>query len=309
MKSNDIQSVAFIGLGALGINFAQDMIQHAPHLDICIIADKERIQRYKEEGIYYNDRECKFSYHDDEEQMTPVDLAIFCTKFHGLSKAIASMKHQIGPNTLIMSAINGISSEEVLAQHFKKENIIYTVAQGMDATKIGNRVTCHNIGELCFGDVFQGAQAEAIKRIDTFFQSLQFPHSIKTDILHHQWGKFMLNVGLNQVVALHQGTYQSVQEEGEARNQMVAAMQEVVALSKCNGVELSEAELWEWMAMSDSLSPTGKPSMAQDVDAHRKTEVELFAGTVLKLAKDYQLETPMNQYLFDEITKLEASYL
>jgi len=50
-------------------------------------------------------------------------------------------------------------------------------------------------------------------------------------------------------------------------------------------------------------------SMLQDVEVGRKTEVEMFAGKVIKLGKRYNVPTPINKKLFETIRQIEASYL
>lgn len=307
MKENTIETIAIIGLGALGVNFAQQLNKHVKKENIRIIADSDRIKRYEKEGIYYNDVRCDFQYVDDTTQMPPVDLALFCTKFGGLEAAMESMKHQIGPDTLIMSAINGISSEQMLARMYKKENIIYTVAQGMDATKVANKITCHNVGELCFGKT-EDVNASKVEQIAQYFTTVDFPYSIKENIIQHQWSKFMFNVGLNQVIATHKATYELIQHEGEALDEMINAMREVMALSEYANIHLGEQQLQDWLLMSNRLSANGKPSMAQDVDAKRLSEVELFSGTVIKLAKEFGVKVPVNEKLYQEIKTIEANY-
>lgn len=303
-----IKNIALIGLGAVGINFAYELSKHVDKENLWIIADPARLRRYQQDGVYYNQEICDFNYVDPKTVPQPADIVIFTTKFMGLREAMVTADPVIGHETLLMSAVNGISSEVVLAERYTRDQIIYSVAQGMDATKIGNQVTCTQVGELCFGDAYQGAQQKAIQKVQEFFDRTSFPYTIKEDILHHQWGKFMLNVGLNQVVAIHHGTYATIQTEGRARAQMLEAMEEVRKLSDYEGIHLSEAEVLEWAALCDHLSPQGKPSMAQDVDAKRKSEVELFAHEVLRRAKEYHLACPMNTYLADEIQKIEDSY-
>jgi 2-dehydropantoate 2-reductase len=127
-------------------------------------------------------------------------------------------------------------------------------------------------------------------------------------MLHRQWGKFMLNVGVNQTIAVNRAQYGEVQKNGPARNMMIGAMREVITLSNKEGVSLTEADLDYWLNVLAKLSPTGKPSMAQDVEANRKTEVELFSGTVLKLGKKYGVSTPLNQELYDRIQEIEGQY-
>jgi 2-dehydropantoate 2-reductase len=48
--------------------------------------------------------------------------------------------------------------------------------------------------------------------------------------------------------------------------------------------------------------------MQQDVEAGRKTEVELFAGTVIRLAEKHGLDVPVNRALYDEICAIERAY-
>jgi 2-dehydropantoate 2-reductase len=55
-----------------------------------------------------------------------------------------------------------------------------------------------------------------------------------------------------------------------------------------------------------SINPQGKTSMLQDIEAGRKTEVEMFGGKVIELGKQLDIPTPLNQELFDSIKKMEA---
>lgn len=118
----------------------------------------------------------------------------------------------------------------------------------------------------------------------------------------------MLNVGVNQVLMVKEGTFRDIHEEGPARELMIAAMREVLPIAQQEGVNLTEADLENDLAIIDGLTPLGMPSMRQDGLAKRLSEVELFAGTILKKAKKYGLSAPTNQYLYDQIKAIEAMY-
>ena len=118
----------------------------------------------------------------------------------------------------------------------------------------------------------------------------------------------MLNVGVNQTVAVYKGNYGEIQREGEARELMIAAMREVIALSEHVGVHLTEDDLSYWLSVLGTLSPNGKPSMAQDIEAERISEVDLFSGTVIEMGRKYQIPTPVNQQLYNQIKKIERKY-
>lgn len=112
----------------------------------------------------------------------------------------------------------------------------------------------------------------------------------------------MANVGLNQVTALTDpGTYSVVQKEGPARASMIAAMREVQAVAEAEGVHLGEQDMDYWLGVIDRLNPLGKTSMRQDAEAGRRTEVELFAGTVLRLGRKHGIDVPVNERLEREI--------
>lgn len=305
MQDSMIRNIAVIGLGAVGVNFAYVMQKHCKDGQLRIVADADRIERYQREGVYYNHERCDFTYVADDEQTAPADLVLFCVKSYSLMDAIAAMKHQIDDHTLVMSAVNGITSEAILSAHFPDATVITTVAQGMDATKEGNHVEAQNIGELCFGAVTP-AQQDAVARIHRFFTDIEFPHTVKEDILKHQWGKFMLNCGLNQVCAVHHGTYATIQRPGSARDQMLEAMKEVQKLSCCAGIHLRDDDVNKWAAMCDPLNPEGMPSMAQDVKAQRKTEADLFGGEVCRLAMRYGVACPINADLYHQLMMRET---
>ena len=128
------------------------------------------------------------------------------------------------------------------------------------------------------------------------------------DMVRRQWGKLMLNVGINQTVMVFEGDYGTVQKPGKPREIMLAAMREVQKLAALEGYPISDAEFDDWVGLADSLSPAGKPSMRQDGEAHRKSEVELFAGTIIRRAAKFGLDVPVNRWLYDTVKQMEAGY-
>ncbi|MNW44322.1 2-dehydropantoate 2-reductase [compost metagenome] len=118
----------------------------------------------------------------------------------------------------------------------------------------------------------------------------------------------MRNVGVDQTVAVYCSNYDGVQQGGRARDTMIAAMREVIVLSEKEGIHLTEADLNYWLSVLATLSPAGKPSMAQDMEVKRFSEVELFTGMVLALGKKYGVPMPVNQELYDRIRCMEKSW-
>ena len=98
----------------------------------------------------------------------------------------------------------------------------------------------------------------------------------------------MFNVGINQTSAVLQAPYGIFQNIPAAHKWMESAMYEVVAISEKVGVHLTEEDIKQYRPILNKLSPKGKTSMLQDIEAERKTEVEYFAGKVCELGKRIQ---------------------
>jgi 2-dehydropantoate 2-reductase len=305
----EIKTVSIIGLGALGVLFGHRLSGHMPHDDLRIIADPGRIAKYRSEGVFCNGEVCDFNYLVPGEKSSPADLLIFAVKFTGLKKAIEDAANQVGPDTIIISLLNGISSENIIGRVYGDEKVLLTVAQGMDAVKVGNRLTYKNMGMICFGDRKAGSEpSEKVRAVARFFDKTNIPYLVDTDMQKRLWGKFMLNVGVNQTVAVFEGDYGTIQKDGPARDTMIAAMREVLALSEKENVRLTEADLDYWLHILDGLNPSGKPSMRQDLEAGRKSEVGLFAGTVLALGEKHGLPCPVNRMLYERIMAAESRF-
>lgn len=305
----ELKKVSIIGLGALGILFGNHFAKRMPKEDVRIIADRDRIEKYKKEHVYCNGEPCDFHYVTPEEPCEPADILIFTVKYEGLHDAIQAVRHHVGKDTIILSALNGITSEGIIGQVYGMDKILYSVAQGMDAVKVGNKLTYDHMGMLCFGDRKPGMISDKVKSVADFFDKIDFPYEVDTNMNKRLWGKFMLNVGVNQTVAVYKSNYGEIQREGEVRETMIAAMREVIMLSEYEGIHLTEADLSYWLSVLATLSPEGKPSMAQDLEARRFSEVALFAGAVLEMGEKHQVPTPVNKKLYDTIKSIESTYL
>lgn len=114
----------------------------------------------------------------------------------------------------------------------------------------------------------------------------------------------MLNTGVNQTLAVLGGSYRTIHDNLEnSRKIMRDAMEEVRTLAEYEGISLSEQDITDWFKIIDRLGPDKKPSMLQDIEAGRETEVELFAGTVKKLGRKHRVPTPVNDWLYDQINR------
>lgn len=301
------KTIAIVGLGALGILYGQHLSAVSGKHRVRIIVNEERKKRYEKEGVTLNGEFCDFNYVLETDQSSPADLIIVCTKSLTLNSGMASMKNQVGEQSTILSLINGISSEKILGKTFGHEKIIPTVAIGMDATREGQNVRSKVKGWLQIG-ADTPAKESRLHQVMSIFDEAEFPYVVEENITLKIWEKFIMNVGVNQVVMVNETTYGGVQTGGPYHEQARAAMAEVVRVAQAEGIALDETHIQKAFDIIDTVDPEGMPSMRQDGLAHRPSEVELFSGTVLAKSEVYNVDSPVNQHLYNEVKRIESAY-
>ena len=289
--------ISVIGLGAVGASYAARISDAQPDAVLRVVADGSRAERLRRDGVQVNGRTYHFPVVEPSEEMAPADLVIVTVKCHHLPEAIDQLAHQVGPDTVILSLLNGITSEDALSAAFPQAYVPLAVVVGIDAVRNDAGVRYSAGGWVEFGDPTPGEPSAGSVRLEALLTAADLPYVRQADMRHALWWKFLVNVGVNQVSALLEATYALVQAAGPARDLMIAAQREVVSVAQASGVDLTEADIDRFLAVLDTLGPDNYTSMAQDALAHRRTEVDQFAGVVVGLGERYGVPTPVNAVL------------
>lgn len=309
----EIKKVLIAGAGSIGSMVASTIQKNSPNT-VSILAGGERLERYKTQGFIINNEKCSLSLTDVNSHTDP-DLVIIACKFHHLSSVISDLKNHIGNDTLILSLLNGISSEEIIGAAFGEYRIPLAMIVGTDAGHKGNITTYSKLGTIFFGDSKNSLEphlwSPRIQAISNFFDKTHIAYEVPQNMLNRLWFKFMMNVGLNQITAILRQPYKFLKSSSripETAELFDAAMNEVVLIANAENILLNDQDITEIYRIIDSLADEGKTSMCQDVEAGRKTEVELFSLTVMQLGKKHGIPVPVNTILFRMLRSIEESF-
>jgi 2-dehydropantoate 2-reductase len=303
MNNQSFKNIYLLGLGALGGLIASKLHEAFPEA-LKIIADVKRQQAIQHAGLFVNGNPVSFQFTAPGEGHGEADLIIIAVKNAQLTQAIHDSRSFIGKNTIVISLLNGISSEETMGNEIGHEHILYAYGIGMDAVRDNSGIRYTNPGKIVFGEKENHELSERVLFVKRLFDKAQIPYNIPVDMYRALWTKFMMNTGINQVSAILRAPYGEFVVPGEAREMMLAAAGEVMTLAAHYGVNLNQADIDEFLRIVATLDPAGKTSMLQDVEAGREPELELFAGTVLQMAKKYDLQTPVNKMLYQKIKSI-----
>ena len=294
---NHPPNVLLVGLGAIGTTYA-DRLQQTLSESFHVLVDPERLERYQEDGVWLNEEPLSFSFVTPEDDIGPADLMLVAVKQHHLAEAILLMQPFVSEKTAILSLLNGISSEEILAEAFPEAVILHGFCVGTDAVRLGTRTTCGKMGRIVFGEKDQPVPSQIVLDICQLFEEADIPCEVPENIVREQWWKFMMNVGVNQVSAVTGATYGDFVHNPHIRALMKKACHEVDLLAPHEGVVLPDKAVEAYFEIFSTLDPNGKTSMLQDVEAGRPTEVDLFSGTVSQLGRLHGIPTPVNDMLY-----------
>ena len=272
---------------------------------VSVIAGGDRYNRMKAEGIVVNGKHYVVPVVHPDDTVLPADLIIVAVKNHHLSETIRDMACRVGNETIIISVMNGIDSEEQIGAVYGMDKLLYAVAVGIDALRDGNAMTYTVQGKLFFGEADNQVLSDRVKRIQELFDRADIVCETPEDMIRILWWKFMINVGINQTSAVLRAPYGVFQTSQEAKELMDSAMREVTAVAEAAKINITDEDITNWYGFLAQLSPAGKTSMLQDVEAKRKTEVEMFAGKIMELGNRYGISTPVNAVLYRIIKVIE----
>jgi 2-dehydropantoate 2-reductase len=299
-----IGTVGIVGAGALGAFYADKLKDAAT---VRVLAHGARLERLQKHGVVVNGRAFSLETIDAAGSSAPVDLLIVTVKDMHLDEAIADMRAAVGPRTVILSLMNGIDSEDRLKAAYPANTVLYGISVGIDATREGNAVVVGSEGKVMFGEARNAPPSEAVKAVADLLGTGGVTYEIPEDMLRTLWWKFMVNVGINTLSSILRAPYAAFQHEGEARSLLRDGMREVISVARAKGIALEESDIPAFLALLDKLSPVGKTSMLQDVEAGRKTEIDMLSGRLCAIGRETGVPTPINDVYLRIIRALEPA--
>ena len=297
--------IAMIGMGAVGAVVGKRLGEFLGFENMECIADSQRKSRYEKNGISINGEKINLHF-VTPENAGKSDLVIIATKNLQLKDVLVQIEKAIGPETTILSLLNGIQSEQELSEKFGKEKVLYGYIVNLSSTNENGNITCGHEGTIYFGED-SNEITPRVSEIKKLFDNAKINSVVPEDIHLSQWKKFLLNVSCNTISALCRQTYKGFRNE-ITQDVVRQCAREVVAVARKMGIALTDEMIEENIRMTSSLNDEGKTSMFQDVEAKRRTENDYFCGTIVKLGKELGIQTPVCDLLHKLIKCTESAW-
>ena len=303
-----ISNVIICGLGAIGTAFGEKILTNAPDT-LRVLVDEERLNRYTKTPRIINNKTLNFNYVlPENKDFFKADLIIISVKSHNLDEVIQNIERFVTKDTIIISLLNGVTSEEKIAQKYGWQNILPAFYIGSSAMRNETKIRHDGIATIVFG-AKHPSQKQKLNLVKQYFDNVKIDYKISPNIDRSLWVKFMLNVACNQLSAIFGYTFKDMQNNSLFKKLATKIMEEVKLCATAEGVKNTDSMINEVFEHIQTITPEGKTSMLQDIEAGRKTEVDIFAGSVIEIGERHKISTPINKQLKNIINQLEQKKL
>lgn len=311
--------IAMIGSGAAGSVFAGYLRRGGA--DITLVDPyKAHMDKIREDGltfVIYPDQEYQvtgFQTATSAQDIGVMDIVIFMTKATQLENAIQSASPCIGPNTVLVSLLNGISNEEKLVAASAPNRVIY--GSGVLGTALegpGKCISSPGAGEIQmnFGAYENGPLTTAAgEYLEKCFNAGGCPAKFWEDVRPALWTKVVVNCTFNPLCALTRLKVKDLLADPNGQALVIQIVTECCAVATAKGCPMDPAEFMMGVKESGGSGIMDYyPSMAQDMLMFkRQTEIGTLNGAISSFGKQLGISTPGNDFITKMVSIMQANY-
>jgi 2-dehydropantoate 2-reductase len=227
----------------------------------------------------------------------PQELVLFTVKMYDNATAIAATQPLVGNDSIILTLQNGIDNGEQLAAVFGAARVMIGSAYMEGRVKEPGIVTQGGPGAAAFGEMTPGITPRA-QRLLHVFREAGWRVELHENMPGMLWKKFAYIAGSAAVCAATNSDYQEMRSIPETRAIIQGAIEEVLAVGRARGAPILEDSLAWSMTALDQFPGTGRASLAKDFLAGNRVELDGITGTVVRLAREVGVPTPINDTLY-----------
>ena len=304
-----IERVCVIGAGSIGSLFAGHLAQVA---DVSVLTRREdHAEALNREGLRVtgrSDLHARVRASADPDAIEPFDLGIVATKANGLDSAATALEGRF-PDALVMTTLNGLGAEAVVREH--GEWPIVSAVTFMSGTKHSDTEVEYVLDTATWMGPYEDTPFERVEEVGDLVRQSGLEAEVFPDLLPAQWSKLIFNATVNSVAALtglrHDHHFADEAEPSDLGHLVRDLVDEGKAVAAAAGVDLYE-DPWEMNVHATRRGSAHYPSMLEDVEAHRATEIDLITGSLVREAERHGVPVPLHTALYRLVKAREESW-
>ncbi|MCH8987360.1 MAG: 2-dehydropantoate 2-reductase [Chloroflexi bacterium] len=291
---------AVVGTGGVGGYFG-GLLARADH-EVTFIARGAHLKAIKRNGLRVEsqldgDFTVPGNATDDTAEAGPQDLVLFTVKMYHNSEAVRSLAPMIGPETIVLTLQNGIDNGEILSEAVGEPHVMIGSAYMEGRISEPGVVIQDGPGIAAFGEMKVGISRRGENLLQRF-QEAGWRVNLHENMPGMLWKKFAYIAGSAAVCAAANCVYEEMRTKPETRALIQSAVEEALAVGRARGAPIMSDSLAWAMDSLDRFPGQGRASMAKDFTEERPVELEGLTGTVVRMARELNVPTPANDFLY-----------
>jgi 2-dehydropantoate 2-reductase len=301
------------GAGAMGGVWASQLGTAGHDVAILDVA-KEALAVIDRDGLTVEqpdgtERVFRLAATDRADEIGVCDAIVVFMKAHQTRSAAELARPTVDPRTTVATLQNGWGNAETLAEAFDPNQIAMGVTYH-SATLLGPGRVAHTASDRLtyLGPYFDGAPLDRARAVGEAMTGAGIPTTVTADVATEIWKKLILNAAGLPVAALTRLTSGAMGATESVLEVCDGLTREAVAVAQARGLAIDGGERIAAIRNLLATGGRGKPSMLQDVEARRKTEIEVVNGAIVREAAIHGIDVPLNRTMLALVKGLEASW-
>ena len=298
-----------IGAGVIGSLFAGHLSQVC---DVSVLTRRrEHADALNRDGLRISGKSdilARVTASADPDELEDFDVGIVATKAAGLGPAANALEGRFDQATMT-TVLNGLGAEEIVRQHGA-----WPIVSGvtfMSGTRHSDTHVEYILDTETWLGPYESTPFERVQEIADTIAASGLEVEALPDLRPAQWSKLIFNASVNPVAALtglpHDPHFADEGEPTDLGHVVHGLVDEGKVVARAAGVELHD-DPWEMNVLATKRGSAHYPSMLEDVDAHRETEIELITGSLVREAERHGVEVPLHRMLYALVKGKEESW-
>ena len=304
-----IRRVCVVGAGVIGSLYAAHLARVA---EVSVLTRREEHARaLAEEGLQVSGRHefsASVAAAADPAALGDADLVILATKGVEVDAAASRLRGRF-PGAAVMTVQNGLGAEEIVQRHGPWP--LVSAVTFMSGTRHSDTHVEYILDTATWLGPYGGTPFEVVREVAELIVASGLRAEAFPDLRPAQWSKLIFNATVNSVSALtglphdaHFAAREHVSDLGHLVHDLVDEGKRVAAAA---GVALHD-DPWEMNVLATQRGSAHYPSMLEDVEARRPTEVDLITGALVREAERTGVAAPLHTAMYRLVKAREASY-
>jgi len=295
-----------LGGGAVGCIFGGLLSNSGRSVQI-INRSLKTVESIKKNGLHLelNDKKinCFPKAGNPSDALTARVVMVF-TKTYQTKEALLGILPKMSSKTTYLSLQNGLGNGKILSDITRSDSIFHGVtmlpatllkaghvkSKGVNTTWLGSYKSAgHNIANSILNDLIKCG----------------FDVSLVENPNIHIWQKACFNIALNAISALINGSPGLIGDFPGVKSIVYELAAEAIEVATQDGIKVETKKVYEMIDFVCTNHRYHKPSMLQDIQLGRATEIESLNGFIVKRAKQLNIKASTNQMVTELVRARE----